>query len=500
MQNLTAATATLNPRVVLQMLGAYDEESPGAGGGATSADIRGGIAAGFDDFKVAQLLATTLAIDGQASERLARVFDTIATDEPRKRRVLTMTRTLLSETSFGHTNQFQTLWTSMEELLLTYNEKPFVSARTSWGSTRSARAPTRWRPTFRRSSSALIETLGQDNVRRLSVALLIDLLTLEKDPERAPELARDVAALGEDLLLAGDYESALIVTRALAGQARTPGAVASAGQPGRARRPGQTAAFDETVDLLGEMTPEDAEGFRDICTAVGPAAVDALRQLLEVDELTAGRQRASAIIRALRRAGRHPARAARGQRSVVYPPQRRGAARRARGAGKRPVPAAAAARGRSARHAAAVRALSNINDPAAARAVHTVLRAATGAQRRAVVDALVAQRDPRVVPVLVRILDESEPFGSDHPIVLETLGALGEVGDDEVVPALAKVMRRRSWFARRKTRVLKTGLARRPARIGSPAATQRDRGRGEPRRSPAAQAGARGGRHGAGRP
>ena len=57
---------------------------------------------------------------------------------------------------------------------------------------------------------------------------------------------------------------------------------------------------------------------------------------------------------------------------------------------------------------AAVRALSNINDPAAARAVHTVLRAATGEQRRAVVEALVAERDPRVVPVLVRILDESD--------------------------------------------------------------------------------------------
>ena len=80
------------------------------------------------DYKVAQLLATTLAIDGQATDRLAGVFDTIAPDEPRKRRVLTMTKTLLTETSFGQTNQFQTLWTSMEELLLTYNEKPFVSA------------------------------------------------------------------------------------------------------------------------------------------------------------------------------------------------------------------------------------------------------------------------------------------------------------------------------------------------------------------------------------
>jgi HEAT repeat protein len=121
---------------------------------------------------------------------------------------------------------------------------------------------------------------------------------------------------------------------------------------------------------------------------------------------------------------------------------------------------------------AAVRALANIDDPAAGRAVHTVLRAAAGAQRQAVVAALVAERDPRVVPVLLCILNESEPLGSDHQIVLETLGAIGQVGADEAVPHVAKVMRRRSWFARRKTRALKEGSIDALQRIGSAAATQ----------------------------
>src|SRR5437762_3375684 len=44
----------------------------------------------------------------------------------------------------------------------------------------------------------------------------------------------------------------------------------------------------------------------------------------------------------------------------------------------------------------AVSALGAINDPAAARAIHTVLRSATGALRHAVIDALVASRDARV--------------------------------------------------------------------------------------------------------
>jgi hypothetical protein len=120
---------------------------------------------------------------------------------------------------------------------------------------------------------------------------------------------------------------------------------------------------------------------------------------------------------------------------------------------------------------AAVRALSNIKDPAAAKAVHTVLRAATGEQRRAVVGALVAQRDARVVPVLVRILDDSEPFGADHALVLDTLGALEQVGDDHAVPALSALMRKKKLFARSKSRAIKTQSLAALRAIKTPAAS-----------------------------
>jgi hypothetical protein len=63
--------------------------------------IASGQTAAFDDVKVAQLLATALALEGQASDRLATIFNTIAPDDARKRRVLTLTRSMLSETDFG---------------------------------------------------------------------------------------------------------------------------------------------------------------------------------------------------------------------------------------------------------------------------------------------------------------------------------------------------------------------------------------------------------------
>ena len=62
------------------------------------------------------------------------------------------------------------------------------------------------------------------------------------------------------------------------------------------------------------------------------------------------------------------------------------------------------------------------------------------------------------MPVLVRILDESDPFGADHAIVLETLDALARVGpmsNDQAVTALSGLMRKKKLLARRKVRAVR---------------------------------------------
>ena len=300
----------------------------------------------MDDNRVAQLLATTLAIEGQASERLATVFNTIATDDERKTRVLTLTRRMLSETDFGRQDAFQSLWSSMEELLLTYNEKPFVSASYRTGLDQIGARAAQMASDVPADLVELLDTLGQDNVRRLSVRLLIDLLTLEKDPARAPEIARDVAALSEDLLLAGDYESTLAVVTALQAQAADTTAVAS--QASRVALDGvvNTAPFVETAELLGEMAEAEAAIFADICARIGAAATDALKVHLDSEALTPGRARATAIIRQY--GGRAVGRLSSvvGIESLGRAAQRRRVARRDRRDRGRPAAPAAAARHR----------------------------------------------------------------------------------------------------------------------------------------------------------
>jgi hypothetical protein len=465
-RNLAEAASTLNPHVVMEML--QSEEDP-----ADAMHVVQGLAGAFDDMKVARLLATALSNEGQASGRLAEVFDTIAPDAERKKRVLTMARAMLSESAFGQSKQFKSIWSSMEELLISYNDAPFVSAqyRTQLDGA-AARGDALAAKDLPEEMPAWTESLGQQNVQTLSVTLIIDLLTLERDATRAAEIANDMTALAEDLLMAGDYADARRVTAALAQAAANTKFVS----PGACRealaRLAASAAMHEAAAMLGDFDEQSYETFAGICLQTGPAVVDVLAMTLRIQDRTDARVRGADLI-----AGFGTAAVPRlaplvdAERSFV---QCNVAELLGRIASPEAVPLLQPMLRRSDPKVVrtAVSAMASINDPAAARAIHTVLRAVTGEQRRAVVEALVAERDTRVVPMLVRILDESEPFGKDHAVVLDTLAALTLVHTDTAVRPIARVARRTRWFARSKNRALKNTALDALASIGTDEARQ----------------------------
>ena len=460
MTHMATAATQLDPHVIMQVMQSPDD--------STAVPVVAGMAAAFDDVKVAQLLATALALDGQASDRLATIFNTIAPDEDRKRRVMTLTRTMLSETDFGRTGQFQVLWASTEELLVAYNDRPFVSElyRNSLDGI-GARAERMSATDLPPELPEWLESLGQGNVRLLSVALLIDLFTLEDDVARADELATDLSALAEDLLMSGAYDDTLTVTRALRTRARTPKGIGRDASRQALDLLGESLAMRESVALIGEVDEDNWTAMKAVIGTIGVSSVEALKSVImvEPDDLTTAR--AEGVIvgygqRAITRIA-----------SLVGDPrwfvQRRGARLLGRIGTAEAVPLLQPLLRQSDPRVAreAVKALGVIPDPAAARAIHTVLRAATGELRRAVIEALVAEKDPRVVPMLVRILEESQPLGRDHDVVIETIDALGTVGTDASVPILVTMAQRRKLFGGRKLRALKEHSVDALARVGT---------------------------------
>ena len=460
MNNLATASLRLDPHVVMQVL--QTEDDPKA-----SVSIVQGLAGAFDDVKVAQLLATALAIDGQASDRLATIFNTIAPDDDRKERVLTLTRSLLSETDFGKAGQFQTLWSSMEELLVSYNDKPFVS-----DSYRSAldgvggRAERMAVADLPPELPEWMDSLGQDSVRGLSVQMLIDLMTIESDAKRASEIAEDMEALAEDLLMAGAYDDTKAVIGALTTRASVTSAIGRDTCRQALDRLGESLAMRETVSLLGDIDDTGWESIQAIVTKIGASTVAALTTAAVVEKETVASRRASDTIIGFGKAA--VSRLAPLVADDRWFAQRTGAMLMGAIASPEAVPLLQPLLRKSDPRVAqaAVAALGKIDDPAAARAVQTVLRAATGDIRRAVMDALVADRDPRVVPMLARVITESEPLGKDYDVVIETMDALAAVGSDKAVPTLVTISRVTKFFGGKKVKGLKEHAVDAMARIG----------------------------------
>ena len=74
------------------------------------------------------LLARAMATPGHPTSRLAQVLDTIAPDDARKRRVLTLAKRLIGERDFGNKRPIDDIRQSLDELLLKYDESTYVSA------------------------------------------------------------------------------------------------------------------------------------------------------------------------------------------------------------------------------------------------------------------------------------------------------------------------------------------------------------------------------------
>ena len=448
MTHLATATTQLDPHVIMQVMQSPDDP--------TTVPVVAGMAAAFDDVKVAQLLATALALDGHASDRLATIFNTIAPDDARKRRVLTLTRSLLSETDFGKSGQFQVLWASTEELLVSYNDSQFVSEtyRQSLDGI-GGRAERLAGADLPPELPEWLDSLGQDSVRALSVTMLIDLFTIERDPARAEEMAPDLSALAEDLLMSGAYDDALIVTQALRARASTPKSIGREASRAALDQLGESLAIRESAALIADLDDGGWQALKAVVETIGVASVEALKAVVAVEDDSAATARAESVIAGF------------GVKSVTriaslvgderWFVKRRGARLLGRIGTADAVPLLQPLlRQQDPRVAReAVAALGLIQDPAAARAIHTVLRAATGEVRRAVIEALVGERDPRVVPMLVRILEESEPLGKDYDVVLETIEALGTVGTDASVPGLVAMTKRKRFLGGKKLRALK---------------------------------------------
>ena len=464
MDSLALSANSLEPTTALELLLQEEQANEGI-------PIIAALKQSFDDQQVALLLARALASPGHATNRLAKVLDTLAPDEQRKKRVLTLARKLISERDFGSKRPIDDIRKSLDELLLQYDESTFVSqdyrASMDQAGARAADLAARGLP---EEMPQWLETLGADSIRRLSGQLLIDLLRNETIAARAAELARDMSAFVEELLLAGAFGEGRPVVDELAAAARRKPAVAADACLKAMDAVATSKALTEAVSSISDLTDSELTAFEQLVLALGAPTVPALIQACQREHAGSTTDRVMAILSRL-----GPAAIPGISAAIDAAPWfvHRDLARvlgTIGGAGAVPPLQGLLRRNDARVLQTAVAALSSIRDAAAERALYTVLRASTGEARTAVITALVGLKDARVVPMLARVLQDADPFGEERPMILDTLAALSTMRDDRALSQIAALTRHRRWTAWGKTTQMRSAALDALSKIGTPKA------------------------------
>ena len=463
--SLALAAGNLEPGTALETL--LQEEHADEG-----IPIVAALKQSFDDQQVALLLARAMSAPGQSTSRLAKVLDTLAPDEARKKRVLALAKKLLSERDFGSKRPIDDIKKSLDELLLQYDESTYISREyresIDQAGRRAAELAARGLPP---EIDEWLETLGADSVRRLSGQLLIDLLRNETMPRRMAETATDMAGFVEELLLAGAYGECIpVIDELLAAIARKPALAPDACREA-INSVGASGALKEATAAIGEQTTDEFSQFEKLMRAIGPATVPMMAAAYNSEDGIAT-ERLTAVVTTMGVAAIPQISAA--LEGLPWFAQRELATALGRIGTSAAVPALQSLLRRADPRVlqAAVAAMSTIQDSAAERALQTVLKAATGEARVAVINALVALKEPRVVPMLARVLQDSDPFGGDRALIFDVLTALATMRDDRAVPHIALLSRKKRWLAWRKTTQLRRGCLDALATIGTAKATQ----------------------------
>jgi hypothetical protein len=468
LKNLATALLQMDPHVSMQLLFLEGQRS-------RADEPR--LATALSEEGVAQLLATVLALEGQASPCVAQMFELLVPDLGRRRGVLERARMLARGRHTGD-QPFDAFWDSIEELLLSYNDQAFVTSEyravldgsgAGSGTGDQASAPpvaelTEW-----------ITTVSEDHLRQLSIILFADLLRLETHTDRAIAALNQLADLADDLLIAGMYEDTMHVLEAIREAAAREDLMTPSAQA--LQRIGTSEGVREAAAMIADLGETEWSLLARCYRAIGASCLDALGALLLSGDDNLAAERAGDVFVAIGEDAIQPLVRLLDESPTTVRP--RVAALLGRIASPAAVPALQAMlRAHDSRVIqAAVRALAGIDDPAATRAIHLALRASDGRAREMVVDALVAVADRRVVPMLVRVLESSRPLGSDYQVALHALDALARLRDGRAVCAVAAVMflRRsllRSCFSRRKVRTLKRAAVRTLLETGDAAALQ----------------------------
>ena len=221
LQNAASAAGQLSPDVMLELLTERYQAAPGS-----AMDVVGQVVDRMSDATIAAFVASSVVTERGATARLAQAFQALVPDETRRETLVQLAQTEISQTPLGREGGFDNLWQRASEMLLSYRDEKFVSAeyaRELSNARTQAVDVERVADDPPERMAAWLASVTDAEIRGLDLALLLDLLRLEEDPSHWKGVVDPVVAHVEDLVLLGDFESAVPLARALAVEASGEG-------------------------------------------------------------------------------------------------------------------------------------------------------------------------------------------------------------------------------------------------------------------------------------
>ncbi|MEQ1727284.1 MAG: HEAT repeat domain-containing protein [Vicinamibacterales bacterium] len=469
MSDLAGALGRLSPDLLAALA-----KPDGPAQGAEPRDPVHAVLGRMTDGTIAGFVARNAPGFGAPIDRVVQAFQSLVVDEDRRERLVSMAHQSASAEAAGDAG-FEERWQGVAEKLLTqYSDDPYVSdtyAR-ELGTARAQAVEIEQLnedPPDRLAS--WLGTVSTTELRRLDLALILDLLRIEHEPGRRSGLKAPLLMLLEDLFLVGDFEAAdTLVTALQAGVDDSADAL-------------QQRTFAESVTTLlvtpatmrhivghlGTMEQVQFERTRQLCERLGERLVKPLAEALAAEERTRTRERLTEILVGFGRIGRQQVEQL---KSSANPAVRRTAIyllREFGGSEALPDLTELLDDAEPGVQRDAVRAILTIGTDRGYRVLEQALENGTPQSREAIMQAL-GSRDERATPLLVYIIEHVDHRGGLQWVYSRALDLLGQLRDPESVPALAAALHRGEWWAPRRSKTLRTSAAAALARVATPAA------------------------------
>ncbi|HQL31600.1 MAG TPA: hypothetical protein PLM67_15395, partial [Thermoanaerobaculales bacterium] len=216
LENMASAVTRLSPDLLLDLHAA--SRQPG-GEASPLADVF----ARVTDPMLARFVSRSVVAERGCTARLAEAFRALAPDPERQRTIAGLARREAANSPIGAEAGFEQLWSRVEELLVSYSDKPFVpeAYNLELSAARARSLEIEHVPDDPPARiAAWLTTVSDAHLRALDLQLLLDLLRVEQDLGRWPDVLELVATQVDDLLLVGDLAGARRLVEALVAVSR----------------------------------------------------------------------------------------------------------------------------------------------------------------------------------------------------------------------------------------------------------------------------------------